>query len=93
MHILVSILVTDYGFVLGQGIGRAIALRLAKDGLHVAINDLPSSQDKLSALSVEIQATGRECSIHFADVSNEDQVKGMIEEVAEKYGGLDVVSL
>ncbi|KAK7450124.1 hypothetical protein VKT23_013006 [Stygiomarasmius scandens] len=75
-----------------QGIGRAIALRLAKDGLHVAINDLPSSYDKLLALSQEIQAMpGRESSIHSADVSNEDQVKGMIDEVAEKYGGLDVM--
>ncbi|THV00217.1 NAD(P)-binding protein [Dendrothele bispora CBS 962.96] len=74
-----------------QGIGKAIALRLAKDGLHVAINDLPSSQDKLLTTSDEIKAIGRESSVHFADISNEEQVKTMINEVVEKYGGLDVM--
>ena len=34
-----------------QGIGRAIALRLADDGFDVAINDLPSAKDSLESLS------------------------------------------
>ncbi|KAK7453995.1 hypothetical protein VKT23_011506 [Stygiomarasmius scandens] len=76
-----------------QGIGRAIALRLAKDGLHVALNDIPSKIDQLNAVSEEIQAigAGRKSSVHTGDVSREEDVKRMIEEVVETYGGLDVM--
>jgi len=79
--------------VIGQGIGRAIALRLAKDGLHVALNDIPSKVDQLNAVSEEIRAVGpgRKSSVHTGDVSQEGDVKRMIEEVVEVYGGLDVM--
>ncbi|KAH7922291.1 hypothetical protein BV22DRAFT_667027 [Leucogyrophana mollusca] len=42
-----------------QGIGRATALRLADDGLDVAISDLPSQRSKLDAVAEEIRAKGR----------------------------------
>ncbi|KAK7454022.1 hypothetical protein VKT23_011533 [Stygiomarasmius scandens] len=76
-----------------QGIGKAIALRLAKDGLHVALNDIPSKIDQLNAVSEEIKAVGpgRKSSVHTGDVSQEEDVKRMIEEVVETYGGLDVM--
>ncbi|KAK7453996.1 hypothetical protein VKT23_011507 [Stygiomarasmius scandens] len=76
-----------------QGIGRAIALRLAKDGLHVALNDIPSKVDQLNAVSEEIRAVGpgRKSSVHTGDVSQEGDVKRMVEEVVETYGGLDVM--
>ena len=38
----------------GQGIGRAIALRLAKDGVDLAIVDL--KKDKMDAVAEEVQA-------------------------------------
>ncbi|THV04984.1 NAD(P)-binding protein [Dendrothele bispora CBS 962.96] len=74
-----------------QGIGKAIALRLAKDGLDVAINDLPRMQEQLTAVSEEIRAMGRNSSIHLADMSNEEEIRTMFNEVIEKYGGLDVM--
>ena len=40
----------------GQGIGRAIALRLAKDGADIAIVDL--KKDKMDAVAQEVQALG-----------------------------------
>ena len=43
----------------GQGIGRAIALRLASDGLNVTVNDIPSKQSQLEEVVQEIQKLGR----------------------------------
>ncbi|RDB27112.1 Diacetyl reductase [(S)-acetoin forming] [Hypsizygus marmoreus] len=80
-------------FVTGasQGIGRAIALRLADDGFDVALNDLPSSKDKLDAVSKEITAKGRRTWIALGDISVEDNVQSMISTVVENLGQLDVM--
>lgn len=74
-----------------QGIGKAIALRLADDGFEVIVNDIPSNSENLSKVVEEIKAKGRASSAHLADVSVEEQVKEMVAEVARIYGGLDVV--
>ncbi|KAF7369254.1 NAD-binding protein [Mycena venus] len=74
-----------------QGIGRSVALRLADDGFDVAVNDVSSNAEKLDVLVEEIQKKGRAGSKHIADVSQDEQVKGMVEQVVEKHGGLDVM--
>ncbi|KAJ7325575.1 hypothetical protein DFH08DRAFT_886922 [Mycena albidolilacea] len=74
-----------------QGIGRSIALRLADDGFDVVVNDISANQTKLEALVDEIRAKGRASSQHVADVSQEEQVKGLFRQAAEHHGGLDVV--
>ncbi|KIM81214.1 hypothetical protein PILCRDRAFT_72177 [Piloderma croceum F 1598] len=74
----------------GQGIGRAIALRLADD-FDVAVNDIPSNVEALDSLVDEITAKGRRSIPVLADVSVEDQVKNMIDTVVAKLGGLDVM--
>ncbi|KAJ7097541.1 acetoin reductase family protein [Mycena epipterygia] len=74
-----------------QGIGKAIALRLADDGFDVAVNDIPGNAEKLSVVVEEIKAKGRESSAHLADVSVEGEVKAMVEEVVRVHGGLDVM--
>ncbi|KAJ7607196.1 hypothetical protein FB45DRAFT_877891 [Roridomyces roridus] len=73
-----------------QGIGRAITLRLADDDFDVAVNDISVSED-LQSLVKEIQQRGRASSIHAADVSQDAQVKQMIEAVVQKHGSLDVM--
>ena len=50
-----------------QGIGKAIALRLAKDGADIALVDL--NQDKLDAAVAEVRALGRRAVTFIADVS------------------------
>ncbi|KAJ7825437.1 NAD-binding protein [Mycena leptocephala] len=74
-----------------QGIGKAIALRLADDGFDVAVNDIPANAQNLIEVVREIKAKGRVSSEHLADVSIEEQVKSMITEVARVHGGLDVM--
>jgi len=76
-----------------QGIGRAIALRLADDGFDVAINDLPSVKDNLESLSQELISKGRRTCIVMADVSVEAEVQNMVSAVVERLGELDVVCL
>ncbi|KAJ7489111.1 hypothetical protein FB451DRAFT_682761 [Mycena latifolia] len=74
-----------------QGIGRAIALRLAEDGFVVAVNDIDSNSAKLTALAEEIQRKGNESSMHIADVSVETHVVRMVDEVVAAHGSLDVM--
>ncbi|KAJ7850628.1 NAD-binding protein [Mycena olivaceomarginata] len=76
---------------LAQGIGRAIALRLAEDGFDVAVNDVSSKSENLDTLVEEIQKKGRASSKHIADVSQDQQVQTLVEEVVKKHGSLDVV--
>ncbi|KAJ7607154.1 hypothetical protein FB45DRAFT_846986 [Roridomyces roridus] len=74
-----------------QGIGRSIALKLADDGFDVAVNDIGANSEKLQTLVEEIQGKGRASSMHVADVSQEEEVKTMIQQVAEHHAGFDVM--
>ncbi|KAF7356901.1 NAD(P)-binding protein [Mycena venus] len=76
-----------------NGIGRAIAFRLAKDGLNVAVNDLPSRKEELKQLAKDIEAKypNIKAIATPADVSDEEGVKGMVAKTVETFGGLDVM--
>jgi len=75
-----------------QGIGRGIALRLAKDGFDIALNDVSSKRDQLRAVEEDIERIGRRTCLVPADVTSEGDVKGMVQAASEELGGLDVVS-
>lgn len=75
-----------------QGIGKAIALKLAKDGFNIALNDLPSKHAQLRDLQEAIGALGRQSIVVLADVASEQEVKDMIEAAVVALGSLDVVS-
>ncbi|KAG1745699.1 hypothetical protein EDB19DRAFT_1906206 [Suillus lakei] len=74
-----------------QGIGRGIALRLARDGFDVALNDLPNKDAKLELVATEIQSLGRQVCVVPADVTVNRQVKDMVDDAVAKLGGLDVM--
>jgi len=73
----------------GQGIGRAIALRLAKDGLDIAIVDL--KKDKMNAVAKEVQALGRKATVFVADVKNRDQVYAAVDHAEKELNGFDIM--
>ncbi|KAJ7209423.1 hypothetical protein C8J57DRAFT_1608846, partial [Mycena rebaudengoi] len=60
-----------------QGIGKAIALRLADDGFDVAVNDIAQNAENLAAVVDAIKSKGRASSAHIADMSVDEQVKAM----------------
>jgi NAD(P)-dependent dehydrogenase (short-subunit alcohol dehydrogenase family) len=74
-----------------RGIGRAIALRLAHDGLDVAVNDKTSCQE-LDRLVREIKSKGRRSLAVPADISLEPEVEKTVCKVVQGLGGLDVAS-
>ena len=75
-----------------QGIGEAIALQLAADGLDVAINDIPSKEAQLSEVAKAIEGKGRRALVICGDVSSEADVSAMVSTTVAELGALDVVS-
>ncbi|KAJ3976774.1 NAD(P)-binding protein [Lentinula raphanica] len=75
-----------------QGIGKAIALRLASDGFKVAINDIHSKADQLESVAEDIKKThGIETCAVPGDVSVEHEVESMVGSAAKTLGSLDVM--
>jgi meso-butanediol dehydrogenase/(S,S)-butanediol dehydrogenase/diacetyl reductase len=74
-----------------RGIGRGIAVRLASDGLDVAVADLPSMRSELEAVTDEIRAAGRRAAAIDVDVSDASQVDAMVAATVEHLGRLDVM--
>ncbi|AYY81649.1 acetoin reductase [Proteus vulgaris] len=72
-----------------QGIGRGIALRLAKEGADIALVDLKA--DKLADVAKEIEALGRKTTIFAADISHRDEVFAAVEHAEKTLGGFDVM--
>ena len=76
-----------------QGLGLAIALRLADDGCNVVINDLPSKLHVAREVVRLIELKGARAVAVAADVACEDEVKRLVEVTVEKFGKLDIVRL
>lgn len=74
-----------------RGIGVAIALRLAKDGCNIALNDLNESMFENNDIKEKITALGVETEIFCADVSKYDQCENMVKAVKERFGSIDVL--
>ena len=74
-----------------RGIGRGIALRLADDGLNVAVNDIEANGDELDGVAEEIRGKGRRTASITADVSEPHEVQSMVRRVADELGQLDVM--
>ena len=73
-----------------QGIGRAIALRLASDGFNLLITDINS--EKLVALQDEIVSLGLRSIYITGDISDKLFVQQIIESAVEQFGGVHAVS-
>jgi len=75
----------------GQGIGRGIALRLARDGFSVAVADLDSQQEKGKAVVAEIEAGGGKAVFIGTDVGRRADVVDAVETATQRLGGFDVM--
>ena len=73
-----------------SGVGREIALSLAAEGAHVAVN-YRSSAAEAEALVGEITAAGGKAKAYQADVADFAAVKTMIEKIVKDFGGLNIL--
>lgn len=73
----------------GQGIGKAIALGMAREGASVAIAEI--NGDNAAQVQKEIGAIGRKGLAIPTDVSREDSVNAMVERCVEEFGRVDIL--
>ncbi|KAI1784048.1 short chain oxidoreductase [Ganoderma leucocontextum] len=74
-----------------QGIGEAIAFRLADDGIDVVLNDLPTKSDTLDGVVKVVQAKGRRVIAVLGDATIEADVVALVDKAVEEFGGLDIM--
>jgi len=72
----------------GRGIGRAIALKMAKAGAIVVVNDISNAAEDTAA---EIQAAGGQSRAIIADISSADDVNRIIKETLDAFGRIDIL--
>jgi 3-oxoacyl-[acyl-carrier protein] reductase len=73
-----------------RGLGRRIALRLARDGLAVAVNGVQADGPAEEAVA-EIRAEGGEAEAFPGDVTDEAQVAGLVAAIERELGPVDVL--
>lgn len=73
-----------------RGLGKAIALRLARDGIRVAVN-YASRDEEASAVVKEIEARGGTAMACKTDISDAAAVKDMVKSIVKEWGGLDIL--
>ncbi len=73
-----------------RGIGRAIAIELARVGASVVVNYNRSEEKAEEVVEVIKRAGGSAVAIR-ADVGNEEEVKVMFSTIAENFGGVDIL--
>lgn len=72
-----------------RGIGAAIALRLAKDGYNIALNDISENMFENNDIEEKIKETGAECEKFICDVSKYSECEKMVKAVTDRFGSLD----
>lgn len=73
-----------------SGIGRATAVALGRAGADVVVNYVVG-EDEAEKVVAEIKAFGVRAYAHQADVSEEDQVVGMVAHMVEEFGTIDIM--
>jgi 3-oxoacyl-[acyl-carrier protein] reductase len=72
-----------------KGMGKAIALTLAKEGCDVIVSDINFEDVKITAAAVE--ALGRKCLAIKTDVTKNDEVQDMFKRAVQKFGKIDIL--
>ena len=72
-----------------RGIGKSIALRLAKDGRHVVL--VSRTEGPLSEVKAQIEAAGGSASFKAADIADSVAWAKAVEDIAAEHGRLDIL--
>jgi len=73
----------------GKGIGKAIAVALAKEGVHVGL--LARTEKDIQAVGAEIKALGVKAAVATADVGDRGQVEAAVAAVQRELGPVDIL--
>lgn len=73
-----------------RGIGRAIALRLGREGMAVGVN-YANAREQAESVCAEIESAGGRAMALRADVSQREQVVAMVAQLAAKFGAPDIL--
>jgi glucose 1-dehydrogenase len=72
-----------------RGIGRAVAIELAREGANVGINFHSHREDALEVAG-EIESLGRKALLLQGDVSEQSTVEGMVQQAVDEFGSLNL---
>jgi len=73
-----------------RGIGRSIAVELAREGAKVAVN-YASNEAKAQEAAKEIEALGSSCILAKANLGVAEEARAMVKKVAQQFGHLDIL--
>ncbi|HID87780.1 MAG TPA: SDR family NAD(P)-dependent oxidoreductase, partial [Anaerolineae bacterium] len=73
-----------------RGIGRAIALRLADEGVNIVVNFF-RHRKAAEQTAAEIEAKGVKALVVKANVGDVEKIRAMFDQVRETFGGLDIL--
>ena len=74
----------------GRGIGRAIAIALAKEGAEVVVN-YNGSEERAKEVKQTIEENGGKASIYKCNVSDFEECEAMIKDIVKEHGRLDIL--
>ena len=74
-----------------RNMGKGFALGLAEAGADVAISDVNMESGQLQAVADEIQQMGRKSLAIKADISNQKEVKKLVQSVVKEFGTIDIL--
>jgi len=72
-----------------QGIGRAVAILLAKRGADIVVSDM--NTEKAGEVAKEIEDLGRKCIVTKTDVADSKDVERMVKRTIEEFGRIDIL--
>ena len=86
-----------------RGVGRATALKLARQGADIAITDvrremtdLPPAEVRtewhsIDSVAEEVESLGRACFPVYCDLSNDGEIHGMVDQVVGRFNQIDIM--
>jgi NAD(P)-dependent dehydrogenase (short-subunit alcohol dehydrogenase family) len=73
----------------GQGIGRGVAISLARAGAHVVIAD--QAAQRIASVTAAVEDLGVQALGIPTDVSRADEVRRMVQRTIERFGRIDIL--
>ncbi len=74
-----------------SGIGRAVAIAVAREGADVVLNYLPSEEQDAQEVADLIREAGRTAVLAPADLTDEQATRGLVRTTVDAFGGIDLL--